>query len=61
MARRSKRVELDSLQAIIIHNKIMIDAIFTALEQKQLLTRDEVKECADNILNNAWPEFRWIH
>jgi hypothetical protein len=60
MARRSKQAELDSLQGIIVYNKLMLDAIFTVLEEKQILTQDEVAECANEILNKAWPECRWV-
>jgi hypothetical protein len=52
--------QLASLQGTILHNKIMLEAIFTGLEQKQILTKDEVAECANDILNKAWLECRWI-
>jgi hypothetical protein len=61
MARRNKPAEqLVSLEATTLYNKVMLDAIFTVLQQKQILTPDEVAECASEILNKSFPEFRWL-
>jgi hypothetical protein len=61
MARRNKPAEqLASLQGTILYNKVMLDALFKVLQQKQILTPDEVAECASEILNRTYPEFRWV-
>ena len=61
MARRNKPAEqLASLEATTLYNKVMLDAIFTVLQQKQILTPDEVADCASEILNKSFPEFRWV-
>jgi hypothetical protein len=61
MARKNKPAEqLASLQVSTLYNKVMLDAIFTVLQQKQILTLDEVADCASEILNKSFPEFRWI-
>jgi hypothetical protein len=61
VARRNKPAEqAASFQGTILYNKIMLDAIFTVLQRKEILTPDEVAECASEILNKSFPEFRWI-
>ena len=61
MARRNKPAEqLASLQSTVLYNKIMLDALFKILQQKQIVHPDEVGECASEILNKSFPEFRWI-
>jgi hypothetical protein len=61
MARKSKPAEQpDSLRTTIFYNKLMMDAIFAVLEQKHILTREEVEDRASEILHKACPELRWL-
>ena len=61
MTRRNKPAEqLASLQSTVLYNKIMLDALFKILQQKQIVHPDEVAECASEILNKSFPEFRWL-
>lgn len=58
MARKTKKTEQsDSFRATTIYNNLMLDAIFTVLQQKQVLTRDEVEKCACDILHKTLPRF----
>jgi hypothetical protein len=61
MVRRNKLAEqLASLEGTIIYNKIMLHAIFRVLQEKQIVTPDEVADCASEILNKSFPEYRWL-
>ena len=61
MARRNKPAEqLASLESTVLYNKIMLDALFKVLQQNQIVNPDEVAECASEILNKSFPEFRWL-
>ena len=61
VARKNKPAEqLASLEATTLYNKVMLDALFAILQQKQILTPDEVADCASEILNKSFPEFRWL-
>jgi hypothetical protein len=60
MARRNKPAELASLQSTVLYNKIMLDALFKVLQEKQIVNPDEIAERASEILNKSFPEFRWL-
>ncbi len=61
MARKNKPAEQpDSLRATILYNKVMLDAVFEVLEQKRILTREEVENRASDILHKACPVFPWL-
>jgi len=61
MARKNKLAEQpDSLRSSTLYSKLMVDAIFAVLEEKKILTRDEVEKRASEILHKACPEFRWM-
>jgi hypothetical protein len=64
MARTSKLAKqqdrLDSLRTTTLYNKVMVDALFSVLEEKHILTREEVENRASEILHKACPDFRWL-
>jgi hypothetical protein len=61
MARKNKPAEQpDPLRTTTLYNKLMVDAIFAVLEQKHILTREEVENRASEMLHKACPEFRWL-
>jgi hypothetical protein len=61
MARRNKLAEQpDSLRTTTLYNKLMVDAMFAVLEEKHILTREEVENCASKILHKACPELKWL-
>jgi hypothetical protein len=61
MARRNKPAEqLAALQSTVLYNKIMLDALFKVLQHKQIVNPEEVAECASEILNKSFPEYRWL-
>jgi hypothetical protein len=51
----------DSLRSTTLYNKLMVDAIFAVLEQKNILTREEVENRASEMLHKACPELKWVH
>ena len=64
MARTSKPAKQqdrpDSLRTTTLYNKVMVDAIFSVLEQKHILTREEVENRASEILHRACSDLRWL-
>lgn len=44
----------------VLYNKVMLEAIFSVLEQKRILTRDEVEKRASEILHKTCPDPRWL-
>jgi hypothetical protein len=61
MARRNKPAEQpDSVRTTTIYNKLMVDALFAVLEQKHIVTREEVENRASEILHKACPELKWV-
>ena len=61
MARKNKPAEEPgSLRATILYNKVMLDAVFDVLEQKRILTREEVENRATDILHKTCPVVRWL-
>ena len=50
----------DSLRTTTIYTRVMVDAIFSVLEQKGIFTREEVENRASEILHKMCPDLRWL-